>query len=30
MPDEPDELINAVAHTEDAFAGQLGQLDYTK
>jgi hypothetical protein len=28
MPDEPDELINTVTHTEDAFAGQLGQLDH--
>ncbi len=28
MPDEPAELLNAVAHAEDAFAGQLGRPEY--
>ena len=30
MPDEPDELIEAVAHAEGAFFGQLGRPDYEK
>jgi hypothetical protein len=28
MPDEPDDLIDAVAHAEAAFGRQLGRLDY--
>ena len=28
MPDEPAGLLDAVAHAEDAFAGQLGRPDY--
>ncbi|RQG97437.1 DNA-binding protein [Natrarchaeobius oligotrophus] len=28
MPDEPDDLVDAVAHAEDAFTGQLGRPDY--
>jgi len=28
MPDEPDDLVDVVAHAEDAFAGQLGRPDY--
>jgi hypothetical protein len=28
MPDEPDDLADAVAHAEVAFGGQLGRLDY--
>jgi hypothetical protein len=28
MPDEPDDLADAVAHAEAAFGGQLGRLDY--
>ena len=28
MPDEPDDLGEAVAHAEDAFGGRLGQPDY--
>jgi hypothetical protein len=28
VPDEPDELGEAVAHAEDAFSGQLGRPDY--
>ena len=28
MPDEPDDLGEAVAHAEDAFGGQPGQPDY--
>ena len=28
MPDEPDDLVDAVAHAEAAFGGQLGRLDY--
>jgi hypothetical protein len=28
MPDEPDELGDAVARAEDAFGGHLGRLDY--
>jgi hypothetical protein len=28
VPDEPDDLGEAVAHAEDAFGGQLGQPDY--
>jgi hypothetical protein len=28
MPDEPDDLVDALAHVEDAFAGQLGQPEY--
>ena len=28
MPDEPDDLSEAVAHAEDAFGGQLGRPDY--
>jgi hypothetical protein len=28
MPKEPDALIGALAHTEDAFSGQLGRPEY--
>jgi len=28
MPDEPDDLGEAVARVEDAFSGQLGRPDY--
>lgn len=30
MPDEPEELGDALAHAEDAFGGHLGRLDYEK
>jgi hypothetical protein len=28
LPDEPDDLADAVTHAEAAFGGQLGRLDY--
>jgi len=28
MPEEPDELIEAISHAEDAFGGHLGRPDY--
>ena len=28
MPDEPDALLEALTHTEDAFSGQLGRPEY--
>ena len=28
MPDEPDDLIEAISRAEDAFGGHLGRPDY--
>lgn len=28
MPNEPDALLEALTHTEDAFSGQLGRPKY--